>query len=203
MPYTGGPLNELNGKMGISAPQNSVPVMKLIRMHRPKSRDELVELIAYHFENECECGIRSKGTIRDFGRNLYESQITYWGEYRCSLQECMQWEYDLFIVQSLKGSVMEKKAVRLLAAALPFCAVVEAPGFVDEELRIDLLVQSGDEEKCGIQVKPASFTKMRAGVISFNRSANAKWNRPVYYLFYDDRGEFVNIGDVVEAIKRI
>lgn len=45
MAYTGGPLNELNGKMGISAPYKSVAVMKLIRYHKPKSKDELVELI--------------------------------------------------------------------------------------------------------------------------------------------------------------
>jgi len=45
MTYTGGPLNELNGKMGISAADKSVPVMKLIRKHKPKSREELVQLI--------------------------------------------------------------------------------------------------------------------------------------------------------------
>ena len=53
MAYTGGPLNELNGKMGISAPFKSVPVMKLIRIHKPKTRDELYELIKFHFENNC------------------------------------------------------------------------------------------------------------------------------------------------------
>jgi len=38
MAYTGGPLNELNGKMGISAPNKSVPVMKLIKAHNPKRK---------------------------------------------------------------------------------------------------------------------------------------------------------------------
>ena len=42
MAYTGGALNELNGKMGISNPNTSVPVMKLIKTHQPKSRNELV-----------------------------------------------------------------------------------------------------------------------------------------------------------------
>ena len=45
MPYTGGPLNTLNGKMGISAPENSVPVMKLIRINHPNRKEELVEII--------------------------------------------------------------------------------------------------------------------------------------------------------------
>ena len=82
MAYTGGPLNELNGKMGISAPYKSVPVMKLIREHQPKSKDALVELIKYHYKNNCKCGVKSQGSVEDFGKNLYESQTIYWGEYR-------------------------------------------------------------------------------------------------------------------------
>jgi hypothetical protein len=74
MAYTGGPLNELNGKMGISAPFKSVPVMKLIRAHNPKSKEELVELIKWHSENTCECGVVSQGTVESFGKNLYDSQ---------------------------------------------------------------------------------------------------------------------------------
>ena len=34
-PDTGGPLNSLNGQMGISAPNKSVPVIKLINTHHP------------------------------------------------------------------------------------------------------------------------------------------------------------------------
>jgi hypothetical protein len=85
MAYTGGPLNELNGKMGISAPSRSVPVMKLIRIHNPRSKDELVELIKSHYEQDCSCEIKSQGTIEMFGKYLYESQIRYWGEYKFSL----------------------------------------------------------------------------------------------------------------------
>ena len=71
MAYTGG---ELNGKMGISNPSRSVPVMKLIKMHNPKSKDALVQLIEYHKINMCPCGIVSKGTVKEFGEWLFESQ---------------------------------------------------------------------------------------------------------------------------------
>ena len=74
MAYTGGKLNFLNGKYGISAPNRSVPVMKLIREHKPKSPNELKKLIEEHFKNDCKCGIKSKGTVEDFGKNLYEAQ---------------------------------------------------------------------------------------------------------------------------------
>lgn len=103
MTFTGGPLNLLNGKMGISAPRRSVAVMKLIRAHQPGSRQEVEDLIAWHALNRCECGIVSQGNVETFGRNLYNAQQEFWGEYKYSLKEYIQWEYDLFITQSLKG----------------------------------------------------------------------------------------------------
>ena len=74
-PYTGGALNQLNGMYGVSAPQNSVPVMKLLRKHSPKTRQELADCIEYHYKNNCECGIKSQGTVQDFGKILYECQM--------------------------------------------------------------------------------------------------------------------------------
>lgn len=203
MAYTGGPLNELNGKMGISAPQNSVPVMKVIRIHKPKSKEELVNLIRYHCENECKCGIKSHGTVEDFGRKLYESQIQYWEKYKFSLKECIQWEYDLFIIQSLKGNIIENKAIQILKTELPNYSIEEAEGYIDEELRIDILIKKNEVEKCGIQVKPLTFLQMRSEVILFNKNANKNWGKPVLYLFYDDEEEFVNFSEVVDEIKKL
>lgn len=203
MAFTGGPLNELNGKMGISAPNRSVPVMKLIRIHRPKSKDELVELIKNHYEKECECRIKSQGTIEDFGKNLYRSQIKYWGEYRYSLRDCIQWEYDLFIIQSLKGNLIEKKAIQILIQELPHYSIEEAEGYLDEELRIDILVKIDNKEICGIQVKPSTFNKMRSEVILFNKIANERWGKPVFYLFYDESEKFLNMSTAVNEIKKI
>jgi len=75
MAYTGGKLNYLNGEYGISAPNRSIPVMKLIKKHNRKSPNELKVLIEEHFKNDCICGIKSKGTIEDFGKNLYQLKI--------------------------------------------------------------------------------------------------------------------------------
>ena len=58
MAYTGGELNKLNGDYGISAASNSVPVMKLIKVHCPNSKNELYDLILFHYKNDCECGIK-------------------------------------------------------------------------------------------------------------------------------------------------
>jgi hypothetical protein len=203
MPYTGGPLNELNGKMGISAPYKSVPVMKLIRAHSPKSKDELVDLIKWHSENNCECGIVSQGTVEQFGRNLYEAQMPYWGAYRFTLSECIQWEYDLFVLQSLKGNLVEHKAIDSLSSKLsPTLLFKEADGYLDEELRIDIVVKRNGNIVSGIQVKPLTFKMMRREVITFNAMANRKWDKPVYYLYYDDAENFVNINELISFLKK-
>ena len=203
MAYTGGALNELNGKMGISAPHRSVPVMTLIRVHQPKSKEELVELIQWHAENTCICGVISQGSVESFGRNLYHSQLIYWKEYRFTLQECLQWAYDLFVVQSLKGGIVEKKAMYQLQKLLPLLTVEEAEGYVDAELRIDLLINRNNNIIGGIQVKPVTFRKMRREIILFNQDANKRWGKPVLYLYYDDHERFENLQDIVATIHHL
>lgn len=201
--YTGGELNKLNGDYGISAPYKSVPMMKLIKNHRPKSKDELYEQIKFHFENDCSCGVRSQGTVEDFGKNLFNVQKQAWGKEKYTLQQCIQWEYDLFVVQSLKGTLIENKAKEVLQKSLLDFKISEAEGFVDEELRIDLIISANNSEICGIQVKPFTFNKMRRGVIMFNKIANAKWGNEVFYLFYDDAEEFTNLSEIIKSIKEL
>lgn len=80
----------------------------------------------------------------------------------------------------------------------------EAEGYLDEELRIDIIVVANNgEEVGGIQVKPLSFNKVRQEIITFNQRANYKWGKPVFYLFYDGQEEFVNLREVVEEVKKL
>lgn len=202
--FTGGPLNVLNGRIaGISAPHNSVSVSGLIRSHSPKSESELEGLIASHIGGGCSCGIESKGTVQDFGRNLYEAQKIHWGEYRFSLVECIQWEYDLFIIQMLKGATMEDKGMAELSHLLPDELLVRASSsFVDEELRVDLEVLHGDEAVAGVQVKPESFSRVDGGIRGFNKTANAQYGKPVLYLYYNYETElFANLDAVVASVR--
>lgn len=203
MSLTGGKLNKLNGDAGISAPEKSVPVMKLIRQHKPKSKDELVNLIKSHSEGNCDCKIVSQGTIEDFGKNLFDAQIKFWGKNEFSLEECIQWEYDLFVTNSLRGDTIEKKALSKLNEELNDLSVTESNRFYDEEYRIDLIIKKNNEEICGIQVKPATYDLMRKGVINRNISSNEKWGKPVFYLKYNDRDEFVNFDDVLKSIENL
>jgi len=203
MADTGGLLNYLNEAENISQPYNSVPVRKLIRIHKPKSKDELVDLIKYHYENDCECGIKSKGTIEDFGKKLYDAQEPFWGEKKYSLKDCIQWEYDLFAINSFNGAVMEEKAAKELNKIIPNYQITEADGYMDEKLRIDLVIAKGEIEVCGIQVKPLTFLHMRQEVITYNKKANEKWDKPVFYLYYNKNENFENIDDVIKKISNL
>lgn len=198
---TGGLLNTLNGKMGISSPYNSVPVIKLINTHRPKSYDELEQLIEYHYLNDCPCGIKSKGTVYDFGRNLYESQIKYFKDYLFTLEECVQWEYDLFIVNSLKGSKMEKLARNEVRKAIsPRCKVEKTERVIDEEYRIDLEIMRDGEILLGVQVKPYSYKFTNDYVKGSNVVRNSSYGYDVFYLYYDDDGVFVNVDEISDLL---
>jgi hypothetical protein len=204
MTYTGGELNELNGKMGISNPSTSVPVMKLIKTHNPKSKDALVQLIEYHKINMCSCGIISKGTVKEFGEWLFKSQKKYWGQYKYTLEQCIQWEYDLFVVQSLKGGIIEKKASKLLQESLSNHIIEEAQGYLDDELRIDLIVYDLKKNIVGgIQVKPKTFNSMRSEVLFMQKKQNSKWGHPVWFLFYDKDETFKDLGLLIDLIKSI
>lgn len=201
MALTGGPLNLLNGKMGISAPHRSVAVMKLIRAHKPLSKKELEDLISWHAFNQCKCGIVSRGSVETFGKNLYFAQLPFWGQYKYSLKECIQWEYDLFVTQSLKGGLMEKKALLQLNTHFPDLNFYEAEGYMDEELRIDIIMKKREETLSGIQIKPLTFMQVRSAVITFNQAANRKWDKPVFYLYYNRDENFINFNEVVLRLK--
>jgi len=204
-PYTGGPLNWLNGKAGISAPKNSVAVSALVRAHHPKSAAELETLIASHQHDGCWCGIVSCGTVQAFGRNLYNAQLQHWGEYRFSLRQCIQWEYDLFVLQMLKGTLMEDRCRELLEKRLPpGLEIYDSNRYVDEELRVDLEIRRCRICLAGIQVKPLSFQFTRKNVQTFNHCANQRFGRPVYYAYYEtDSQAFVNLDSILSRVVKL
>lgn len=203
--YTGGPLNLLNGKMGISAPNKSVPVSKLVRAHKPKSASELEKLIEDHIGGGCKCGVVSQGSVKDFGENLYQAQKKFWGEYRFSIKECIQWEYDLFIIQMLKGNRMEDICRNELTNILPENYVVtDSSTYIDENVRVDLEVTKNGNKVAGIQVKPKSFNKIRSSVQQFNKNANKNYGYPVIYADYDyDSEEFQHLDIVADELKKL
>jgi hypothetical protein len=202
---TGEDLNWLNGKTGIGAPENSVPVMSLIRKHKPKSHEELYFLIKKHSQTKCKCGIISKGTIEDFGKKLYLAQQKYWKQKKHSLKQCIKWEYDLFIVQSMKGQCMEEKVKQILTNKLTNkYNIIESNDYIDDTLRVDLEIKHKNKTVCGIQVKPISYKKTRKTIKEFNKKSNQKYNKTVFYIYYEYETEkILNIDKVVKKILEV
>lgn len=154
--------------------------MRLIRTHRPGTATELAGLIARHAREICPCGLVSKGSVHDFGQRLLEAQFRYWGEARFSLEECVQWEYDLFVIQSMKGSRMEVEAARTLTAALgPPFLVQHTDSCTDCELRVDLEVLRSTSRIAGVQVKPSSFQFVRPSVVEEQRRRQRSFGAPI------------------------
>ncbi len=78
--------------------------------------------------------------------------------------------------------MLKKKAIQILKKEFPKHQVEEAKGYLDEELRIDILITNNSKEKCGIQVKPDTFNNMRSEVIFFNKKANKKMGKISFLL---------------------
>lgn len=202
MAYTGGELNWLSERADVTATKNSVRVMDLCRKHRPKTELELEQLIEHHHIHRCSCGVRSKGTLKDFGRNLFAAQKKYWKEIRYTMEECQQWIYDLFVVNTMKGLRMEHRAMKTFRYGLPTLGFKWAEGELDSKYRIDILVLNEHKDIIGgVQVKPNSFNNTRKRVQEIQKSGIEKWGKPVEYLVYNkNTEEFINLEDIKVAL---
>lgn len=210
---TGGILNVISERYNCIRKNNSVPVMQLIRYHKPKTNDHLVNLIASHTEkgnhSQCECGCKSKGTLEDFGMNLYNANLKYFDSIgnpdgAKSLEECELFMYTLFITNSLKGNNMESKALKLIQDKMESNCIIElATEKYDFKYGVDLICKRDDIEICGIQVKPISYLHIPESheVKFLTKHKNSLYGKPVHYIYYDTNLEFINVDEIVNLIN--
>jgi hypothetical protein len=212
---TGGELNTINEKYRCNSKSKSVPVMQLIREHKPNTNDELVALIKTHtkdgIHNNCKCGCKSAGTIKDFGKNLYNANVKHFCELGdCSaaksLEECELFMYTLFVTNSLKGNNMENKALKELnKTGLIYHKIEIASEDCDFKYGVDLVaIDKNGDEVCGIQVKPISYKMLPQDhqVRAINNKKNEDYGKPVFYLYYDATLVFTNIKETIESINK-
>lgn len=199
-------LNRITSTYTLTARNKTVPVMALIAAHQPSNPVTLTGLIADHRFPGCPCGLRSKGTVQDFGEKLYEAQFKPKGQLildgapEGSLQDCVDWCFDLFVLKSLKGNDMEIRAVHLAIQHLPpWISVRRASEFQDFSFRIDILLH-GRGKTSAIQVKPDSYRKIDRGIQAIDTAANHQFGNPVHYLYYDSDLEFYGADDVFARI---
>ena len=80
--------------------------------------------------------------------------------------------------------------------------IEEAQGYLDDVLRVDLIVYDKNKKIVGgVQVKPKTFKSMRPEVIFMQEKQNEKWGYPVWFMFYNKDESFDDIKNLIETIK--
>ena len=201
-------LNNINEKYSINDPDSSLYVIDLIENHDIRSEAELVEQIADHQEGceRDECEVESGGTLEDFAEQLYEAQAEEFGTDVYDYETCYEWVYDLFVCRSLRGRSLEEKAIDRLTEEEKAFSFVKAEKDFDVEKAVDIVVRSGlnnEVDIAGVQVKPESYEGTADRIKLTNQRKNEQYDHPVFYLFYDDDEEFVNVDEVMEQLNAI
>ena len=194
---TGGELNILNEKSHCNSRRNSVPVMNLVRHHKP-SNPEILRILIEKHQNKCKCGVKSVGTVEQFATNLYNAQFSDLGRSIrkfYSWGECYSFQYSLFCVAPLRGQTMEKASKNEFERAIKQCGTKlicrEATVKEDFQFAVDLVVfDQSKKNVLGIQVKPRSAMR-RQHIIHQNKKKQARFDAPVVFHVYDSRGNFL------------
>ena len=197
---TGGELNGLNERSRCNSRRKSVPVMDLVRAHRPATPEALRLLIEQHHRSQCrDCSCRSMGTVEQFASNLYNAQFERGVrlQKKYTWDECYLFQYTLFCVAPLRGRTMEEASRAEFVGAIKKCGwgetlrCREATREEDFDFAVDLVVVDSlsGAPVLGIQTKPDSFLH-RADVIRQNKAKQERFNAPVVFHVYDRKGNF-------------
>ena len=205
---TGGELNGLNERSRCNSRRKSVPVMDLVRAHRPANPEALRRLIEQHHRRQCtDCRCRSMGTVEQFASNLYNAQFGESLHKRYTWDECYRFQYTLFCVAPLRGRAMEEASKAEFDAAIRTCGwdatlrCRDATREEDFEFAVDLVVvvKKTGAPVLGIQTKPNSFLH-RAGVVRQNKAKQERFYAPVVFHVYDRQGKFSP--DAEQALRK-
>jgi hypothetical protein len=183
---TGGELNHINEKYGINNPKKcGFSMNNIINNNKFDSEEDLLNFIG-------------KDKIQQYGKKLFEASIQE--NYQSSLEECINFQYSLFVVNSFKGFKMENKAYELFKQNYN---VKKATSDIDCNYSVDLVIKHNDTIY-GIQVKPVSYINMpkhkkEINIVKNNRF-KTKYNAKVLYLFYSPNEEFTNIETILQYL---
>lgn len=190
---TGGPLNYLNEAAGTNSRNRSVPIMQLVSYHKPDTPEECEALIAGHCTRGCPCGLRSKGTVKDFAQNLYDAQFTthsyrvkYPEQPPFTLEDCYAFMHSLFCVGPLRGLQQEKKSKAWANTQINATMHIrDGTPEEDFDYAVDYVVMKKEPAIIlfGVQVKPDSFFR-RSDSVAVNNAKHSKWGHPVIYHTY-------------------
>jgi len=220
---TGGPLNFLNEAAQTNSRKNTVPIMLLVSTHKPKTPEELKELISNHVNNDCSCGLKSAGTVEDFAKNLYNAQFVNWtyknkypDEKEYTLDERYSFMYSLFCIGPLRGLSSENDSKKLVKSILNkeniLYKIEDATEEEDFNYAVDYKIflyknkiSEIPDKAIGIQVKPQSFFKNKQA-LNVNNDKHKIYKYPVKYHVYNNhnmRFIYDSTSEVIQSIKAI
>lgn len=196
---TGGPLNpisELKGRLhSLTGARYSISLNKLKDKHPEiKFNEQMWSEVDRHYHEDCECGLKSKGTIEMVAQSIFEAQN------EPKAQEILKkkgdkenWDFNtvqtwvklLFGRNTLQGQGMEEQAIKDLSKDLWRFELKIADDELDKKYCVDIVVKNKVSKEIvgGIQVKPKSYYNTGIDHVT---QANKKWDYPVYHLKYDD-----------------
>lgn len=217
---TKGVLNYVCEKYGCNQKRKTVAINNLIRYHKPVQQAELVALIASHAKGgkheNCECGCKSAGTIKDFADNLYVAFKDFrntaegYVEHK-NWEDCYIFMKHLFVIGALRGNDMENSVTRDLNFffnnnehdIVKLCRAEIASEVNDFKYSVDISIYDDNNvEIFGVQVKPVTYKNFKPShrVVKHNLQKNRAYNRPVIYIYYDENNMIVDAASVSQAL---
>lgn len=208
MAKTGGPLDHLCSKHGLGAVSETIPIMKVIGVHKPTTEEEVIKLIDSHNGKFCrECKCKGNGNLEDWGERMYQTQkedeewrtkMKLDEEYPFTQEECVEWFKQLFVVAPLVGIRFEKQCLEQLDEWLvERFEVREASRYTDTRYGVDIEIGSQQQSSgnryrtqfspiCGIQVKSKVYKNARKGVKEGLLRRHRQYPYPVFFMYYDE-----------------
>jgi hypothetical protein len=196
---TGGPLNpisELNGRLhSLTGAFKSISLNALKAKHPTiKLNEQMWAEVDRHYNENCECGLKSKATVEMVAQSIFEEQnepraqeiLKKKGDKEnWDFNTCLTYVKLLFGRNTLQGQSMEEQAIKDLSTDLWRFELEIANDELDKKYCVDIVVKNKSSKEIvgGIQVKPQSYYHTGTDHVT---QANKKWDYPVYHLKYDD-----------------
>ena len=189
---TGGPLNRINEQYRLNKRADTVSIMQLVDAHKPSTEAEVVQLLESHQHacKICPCRVRNGG-LDNWAKRLHSA--AQHEKFDCSLTDCRNFMYDLFVRGPLRGRITEQAALRMLTESFsPKLNFEESDPDTDARFAVDIVVSRNARTVAGIQVKPVSYQRTAQYVRDSNADKNRRFGHPVHYLYYDQTGNWEN-----------
>jgi Holliday junction resolvase-like predicted endonuclease len=189
---TGGHLNVVNEKYRCNDPYRTIRVSTLMRVHAPRTEAAMLALIQAHEQPCPQCSERTRGGgLVGWQDALWRAvqQEHYAG---VSMADVQAFVYDLFVRSPVRGFMFEDYAVLWLRNH--GYRVRLATPEEDCAWAIDLVIMHRYHGRvvAGVQVKPQSYQYVRSEVHQLNEQKNLRAGYPVYYLYYNNEGRWLN-----------